>query len=62
MKKLIVLAIAIFTIGAVFNNMGDKQPKKLDDTKEIGQINTDIRPHYEFGSLVVPDTHGALRD
>lgn len=61
MKKLIVLAIAIFTIGAVFNYTGDKQPKRLNDVKENGQnMSVTNKLPVPYQQSLTIDTNGAV--
>jgi len=60
MKKLILLAIAITFVAAMFYNVGGNGPKHISDVKETGSLITDSRTpvHYESNSVL--DTTGRV--
>lgn len=60
MKKLILLAIAITFVAAMFYNVGGNGPKHISDVKETGSLITDSRTPVHYESNAVLDTTGRV--
>lgn len=60
MKKLILLAIAITFVAAMFYNVGGNGPKHISDVKETGSLITDSRTPVYYESNSVLDTTGRV--
>ncbi|NOS84407.1 MAG: T9SS type A sorting domain-containing protein [Ignavibacteria bacterium] len=60
MKRLILLAIAISFVAAMFYNVGSNGPKHFSDVKETGNVITNSRTPFHYESNAVLDTTGRV--
>ncbi len=60
MKRFILFAIAISLVAAVFYNVGDKNPRKLNDSKETGNVIVNSQVPAAYDNPLVLDTSGSI--
>lgn len=60
MKRFILFAIAISFIAAMFYNVGGKNPRKVSDSKETGNVIADSKIPSSYTPSSVVDTNGKV--